>query len=105
VLRARWGSDARRLHFAGAGDETWVRAAALYRYELAADPFEPWPEAEGQWVAAVAVVPLAVVPMGDLVAAHAAAGVELRFDTDLPARRAEVLTSGLPFSIVRWHRR
>ena len=43
--------------------------------------------------------------MGDLVEAHATAGVELRFDADLAARRDEVLASGLPFSIVRWSRR
>ena len=43
--------------------------------------------------------------MGDLVAAHENAGVELRFDTDLAARRDEVVASGLPFSIVRWSTR
>ena len=74
----------------------------LHEYEFAPDPFVPWPDAEGQWVAADTVRPISIRPVGDLVAAHAAAGVELRFDADLDARRTEVAASGLPFSIVRW---
>jgi hypothetical protein len=105
VLRERWGASSRRVHFAAASDEAWVARARLYEYAFAPDPFEPWPEAEGQWVASRPVRPHTVAPMGDLVAAHAAAGVELRFDVDLAARREEVLASGLPFSIVRWSAR
>jgi hypothetical protein len=101
-LRDRWRTGAARLHFAAAADETWIRATEMFEYAFDPATFEPWADAEGQWVAAGAVRPRAVRPMGDLVAAHAAAGVELRFDADLPARRAEVLVSGLPFSIVRW---
>jgi len=102
VLRARWGAEGTRLHFAAASDEPWIRRTQLVEYSFAPEPFAPWPDAEGQWVADVAVRPLAVRPVGDLVAAHAAAGVELRFDTDLAVRRDEVVASGLPFSIVRW---
>jgi hypothetical protein len=102
ALRARWGSGCRRLHFAARADEASVHDARVYEYAFAPDPFAPWDEAEGQWVATSAVRPRAVRPMGDLVEAHAAAGVELRFEPDLAARRAEVLASGLPFSIVRW---
>jgi hypothetical protein len=105
VLRDRWRAAGTRVHFADAADEAWMRATRVYEYEIAPEPFEPWAEAEGQWVATVPVRPRGVRAMGALVAAHAAAGVELRFDADLPARRAEVLASGLPHSIVRWSRR
>jgi len=105
VLRDRWGSNARRLHFAARADEEWVGTAGVFEYAFDPGPFEPWAEAEGQWVAGVAVRPAAVRPMGALVAAHAAAGVDLRFDADLATRREEVVASGLPFSIVRWSAR
>jgi len=105
LLRARWGGRAPRLHFAAARDEAWIRRAQVVEYAFAPEPFAPWPDAEGQWVADVAVRPRAVRSMGDLVAAHEDAGVELRFDADLAARRDEVVASGLPFSIVRWSAR
>ena len=104
-LRAAWECVAGRLHFAGAGDEAWLRQTQLFEYSFAPDAFAPWPDAEGQWVAREIVQPVGVRPIGDLVAAHATAGVELRFDVDLAARRAEVVASGLPFSIVRWSER
>jgi hypothetical protein len=104
-LRAAWDSDAARLHFAAPGDEVWIRGTALFEYSFTPDGFTPWADAEGQWIAGEAVRPTGRRPMGDLVVAHAAAGVELRFDTDLAARRDEVVASGLPFSIVRWSTR
>ena len=78
-----------RLHFAAPAAEIAMHDTELHEYEFAPDPFVPWPDAEGQWVAEDTVRPIAVRPVGDLVAAHAAAGVELRFDADLddPARR------------------
>jgi hypothetical protein len=104
-LRSLWRARGSRLHFTAAADEAWIRRARVFEYSFAPEPFAPWADAEGQWVADVEVRPRAVRPMGDLVAAHARAGVELRFDTDLAARRDEVVASGLPFSIVRWSAR
>jgi hypothetical protein len=105
VLRDRWATTAGRVHFAARADEAWVRSTRVFDYTFAPEPFEPWPDAEGQWVAAAPVRARAVVPIDDLVEAHAVAGVDLRFDDDLAGRRDEVLASGLPFSIVRWSRR
>ena len=104
-LRATWGCARHRLHFAAPEAEAALHTTALFEYSLPPEPFAPWDDAEGQWVAGAAVRPHAVRPMGDLVAAHGAAGVELRFDADLAARREEVVASGLPFSIVRWSAR
>jgi hypothetical protein len=104
-LRATWGCDGARLHFAAPAAEAALHTTELYEYACAPEPFAPWSDAEGQWVAREAVRPIAVRAMGDLVAAHVAAGIALRFDADLEARRAEVVASGLPFSIVRWSAR
>ncbi len=53
------------------------RAARLTRYELPATPFESLHDI-GIWVSREAVEPIAVEAVGDLPAAMAAAGVELR---------------------------
>jgi hypothetical protein len=79
-----------------------IGACTLYEYRLDAAGFRPWPEAEGQWVSHETVRPLAVEPVGDLVARHRAASVELRLELDLGRIREAVLNSGLPFSIVRY---
>jgi len=79
-----------------------IRATRLYEYRFAPEPFEPWPDADGQWVSHEAVVPIDVVPIGDLIERQRVAGVDLRLVDDLGPIRELVLTSGLPFSIVRW---
>ena len=78
-----------------------MQAARLYVYELDREGFEPWPDAEGQWIAREPIVPLAVRPLRNLLELHAESGVELRFVTDLWAFWRSVLESGLPFSGVR----
>ena len=70
-------------------------------YEIDRSAFAEWPEAEGQWISPVAVEPLSVRPVGDLLDLHARAGVELRFVARLEPFWSEVVASGLPFSGVR----
>ncbi len=79
-----------------------IGACRLYEYRFDATDFDPWPEAEGQWISSRTVTPLEVVPVGDLLLRHRAAKVELRLLPDLRAMRETVLESGLPFSIVRY---
>jgi hypothetical protein len=101
VLAARFVTSARRLH---AMESAWLgrlRAVELYRYTFDPAPFRPWEEADGQWVSGEAVEPLRVEPCGDLFHLHAQAGIELRLVPDLWPLRDAVVTSGLPFSIVR----
>jgi hypothetical protein len=96
-----FGTRARRLH---AIEASWVdrmRAAHVWRYGLPADTFEPWPDASGQWVSRVEVVPLAVTPMGDLIEAHAEAGIELRIVDSLWPISALAVSDRWDFSIVR----
>ena len=78
-----------------------MQAARLFVYEFDRKPFERWPDAEGQWIAREAIVPLDVRPLGNLLEVHAEAGVELRFVPDLGPFWRSVLASGLPFSGVR----
>ena len=78
-----------------------MQSARLFAYEFDRDAFEPWPDAEGQWIARQPIVPLAVRPVGSLLELHADAGIELRFVPDLWAFWRAVLDSGLPFSGVR----
>src|SRR5690606_24650619 len=69
--------------------------------EFDATDFEPWPEADGQYVAYEVVTPLAVEPLDDLLALHADAAVDLRLTPRLGLLTDRMLASGLPFSFVR----
>jgi hypothetical protein len=101
VLQSTFQTTAKRVQ---ATELAWldrVRSARLFVYEFDRMPFEPWPDADGQWIARVPVEPLRVRALGDLLDLHASAGIELRFVPDIwPFWRA-VLGSGLPFSGVR----
>jgi hypothetical protein len=97
------GTSARRVH---AIESSWLdrmRSTEIYRYELDAAPFLPWAPANGQWIADCDVVPLAVTPVGDLLAAHVAAGIELRITPSLWPMHDLALAGALDFSIVRMH--
>jgi hypothetical protein len=102
LLRERFVTAARRVQAAPLEWLDRIRGCVLYEYELDATSFVSWSEAEGQWVAHESVVPLAVRAVGDLLARHVDAGVELRLVPDLAPLRAAVITSGFPFSIVRY---
>lgn len=78
-----------------------IRCCGLYEYRFDPSAFEPWPEAEGQWIATTPQTPISVVAVGDLMGRQASAGVELRLVDDLASIRKVVLDSNLPFSIVR----
>ena len=82
-----------------------LRDVVLYEYALPRATFRPWDAADGQWVSTATVEPLDVRPVGDLLARHAAAGVELRLVPDLGPLRDRILVSDLPFSMVRLHNR
>lgn len=101
-LHQRFGTSCERLQATTPECVDAMLSCELYEYRLDPDSFVPWPEAEGQWIARERVVPRSVQPVGDLIERHASAGIELRFADDLDGLRALVVTSGLPFSIVRF---
>lgn len=94
-------AGARRVH---AVEWAWldrIRTATLYRYEFDATPFGRYDRAAGYLVAARPVRPAAVRPLGDLLAAHADAGIELRLVPNLWPLAELVRDSGLEFSMIR----
>jgi hypothetical protein len=102
-FEARFTTSARRMH---AIESEWLermRSVQIFRYELDSAAFSPWEEANGQWISAAEVMPSSVTPIGDLLAAHAAAGIELRLVPSLWPLHDVVRDSGFDFSIVRMH--
>ena len=94
-------TTARRVH---AMESAWLdamRSTVLYRYSLPAGSFLPWPEAGGQWISKVAVEPLEVVPISDLILRHATAGIDLRIVPDLWPMHDLAVSDLWGFSIVR----
>ena len=67
----------RRIHTVERAWKKRLRTTTVFCYGLPTEPFVPWPEADGQFIATGTVVPISVEPLGDLVALHEAAGIEL----------------------------
>jgi len=78
-----------------------MRAARLFAYRLPAESFTRYERAAGYWVSRVAVQPLEVVELGDLLARHVAAGIELRVVPELRSLWSRVIASSLEFSGIR----
>lgn len=100
AARIRLGS-ATRLH---AIEATWLerlRACQLYSYEFDSAPFRLKVPEAGYWVANCEVAPLSVTAVGDLLARHAEAGIELRIVRNLWPLIDAIVASGLEFSIIR----
>jgi hypothetical protein len=92
---------ARRLH---AFEARWldrVRNCRLYAYEFDPSPFTLSLGHAGYWVARCDVTPTSVRPVGDLLARHAEAEIELRIVPNLWPLIDAIVASGLEFSIIR----
>lgn len=98
---ALFASEASRIVAAETAWMERVRDGKLYRYAFDAGRFQPWQDADGQYITDQVVYPERVELIGDLLALHAAADVELRFTPRLGALMDRILESGLPFSFVR----
>lgn len=70
-----------------------IRAANLYRYSLPEVSFSPAVHGGGHHVSRETVVPLGVQPVGDLLEAIVAAGVELRITPRLGPMWKQIWTS------------
>ena len=75
-----------------------MQQVELFAYRFDPAPFERHGEGAGYWVARSAVRPLDVAPVGDLLARHAAAGIELRLVANLWPLWDQVVASTLQFS-------
>lgn len=100
-LDAFCGGVVRRVH---AIEWRWlerVRTARLVAYRLPPEPFTAYEQTGGYWVAREPVVPISVDPLGDLLALHETAAIELRLVPNLWPLWDRVVASSLEFSGVR----
>jgi hypothetical protein len=92
-----------RVHAIEYGWLPVLRSVRLYAYRFDAGPFAPFgaPRPHAM-VATTTVTPLGPAePVGDLLALHEAAGIQLRLMPDLLAFMDEVVASSLAFSGIR----
>ena len=101
AFRSVFLTDASRVH---AIELDWlgrVRTTSLYRYAFDAADFEPWADASGQWISERALEPIEMTAVGDLLAAHASADIELRLCRSLWPLHDVAVLGPWDFSIAR----
>jgi hypothetical protein len=96
----RWldGDRTRRVAVIERGWLDRFRSARVYAYRLPPETFEPW---DKFFVSRETAVPLELVELGDLLARHADAGVELRIAPALYPLWDRVIETTLDFSGIR----
>jgi len=96
-------NGASRVH---AVEGSWLermRTAHVVAYRLPDETFAADPEVGGYWLSREPVAPLEIVELGDLLALHVGAGIELRLVASLWPLWSRVVTSTLEFSGIRLH--
>lgn len=101
VERFLTGDRGRRVHALQADWLDTFRTARLWAYRLPVETFERYERAAGYWVSRAAVEPAGVEELGDLVARHGEAGIELRVVPKLAPLWERVIHSTLEFSGIR----
>ena len=91
----------RRMHAIEAAWLERMRACRLYLYRFDAAPFAVYNDDAGYFSTRESIRPLSVEPVGDLLARHAAAAIELRIVPNLWPVIDAIVASGLQFSIIR----
>jgi uncharacterized protein DUF6886 len=96
----RWldGDRARRVHVIESAWLDSMRTARVVAYRMPDETFEP---EDRFWVSRETIEPLQVVELGDLLARHAAAAIELRIAPSLYPLWEAVAASSLDFSGIR----
>jgi hypothetical protein len=90
-----------RVHAVESGWLERMHAAQVVAYRLPEETFAPDPDVGGYWLSRKPVDPLEIVDLGDLVARHEAAGIELRVVENLWPLWDQVVGSTLEFSGIR----
>ena len=94
-------AGANRVHAVEAAWLDRIRQAAVVAYRLPEASFRPDPKVGGYWLSRAAVEPLEVVELGDLLALHATAEIELRIVASLWPLWGRVAASTVEFSGMR----
>ena len=92
-----------RVHLVEMGWLERMRTARVVAYRLPEATFAPDPDVGGYWLSREPVIPVEVVELGDLVARHKGAGIELRVLPVLWPTWNRVVDSTLEFSGIRLH--
>lgn len=90
-----------RVHAVDIDWQPRLREASVVAYRMPEDSFEPDPVVTGYWRSPEGVTPLESVIIGDLVARHEEAGIELRVVLDLWTVWDRIVASTLEFSGIR----
>ncbi len=93
------GDRPRRVHVIEEGWLERMRTTRVVAYHMPEETFEQ--DDDRFWISHVAVEPLDLVELGDLVARHEAAGIELRTAAVLYPLSDDVVASTLGFSGIR----
>jgi hypothetical protein len=101
VERFLTSERSRRVHAIQSDWLDAVRSARVFAYRLPTATFKPYDRAAGYWVSPKPVEPMEVVELGDLLARHAEAGIELRIVPKLRPLWKQVIASTLEFSGIR----
>ena len=101
VERFLGGDRSLRVHAVQADWLDGFRAGRVFAYRLPAETFERYERAAGYWVSREPVEPLEVQMVDDLLARHAAAGIELRVVPRLMPLWRRIAASTLEFSGIR----
>jgi len=94
-------AGANRAHAVEAAWLDRIREATVVAYRLPEASFRPDPEVGGYWLSHAPVEPLEVVELGDLLALHAGAEIELRIVASLWPLWDRVAASTIEFSGMR----
>jgi hypothetical protein len=89
---------AQRVHVIEAAWLAPMRACRLFAYRFPTEPFRPHDEVGGYWVTSEVVEATERVEVGDLLARHAEAGIELRITPSIWPFWRRVVASTLEFS-------
>jgi hypothetical protein len=95
------GDRGLRVHLVQADWLEAVRSTRVIAYRLPTETFEPYGRAAGYWISSEPVTPIELVEVGDLLAKHAEAGIELRIVPKLWPIWQQVIDSTLEFSGIR----